>query len=951
MEEPTMVPASLCTAGFAQRFSRACIPTLAVLLGALAGPCLAATITVTGTGDTIASDGVVTLREAITSINNQADVNADVTGSRAGGYGSSDTINFNIAGGGVKTISPTTGEPTIIRPLTIDGYTQGVASSNTLANADNAVLQIELDGTGAGASVDGLTLGAGSGGSTIRGLVINRFSGNGIVVQSNGNSIFGNFVGVDPTGTSRMPNGTFPNSGDGILILSSSNNLIGSTAVADRNVASGNAIYGIHIVGTIAAPATGNLIQGNFVGVAADGKSSVGNRTEPAPAPGAAEGNNLGGIQISGGNLNTVGGTVAGARNVVGFNGIGIEVANGGQQNIIRGNFSGVGADGVTPTGNLLQGIVLRSSNGFAPPLGPAQPGEPGVSFNIIGGTAAGAGNLVEFNGRAGVSVFGNTVSASGQPNVGNAILGNSLFENGRSNPTLELGIDLTNQFTYPRDDGVTPNDSQGHGAANDPNNFQNFPVLTSASPNGGNTDITGTLMMSTAPNSTFRIEFFANDSDPANAAPEGQQFLGFVNATTDAGGAASFSPSFGVAVAPGRIVTATATDGTGSTSEFSAGTVVAGPATHFTVSAPASATAGTAFSFTVAALDALNNTATSYTGTAHFTSSDGASVLPANATLTNGVGTFSATLKTAGSQTITATDTVTSSITGTSNAIAVSAAAATHFTVSAPASATAGTAFNFTVTAADQFNNTATSYAGTVHFSSSDGASVLPANATLTNGVGTFSATLKTAGSQTITGTDTVTSAITGTSTPILVAPNNVFSGPSATGTGTITATFTGGGATCGFSAAQYIGAPPGAPPVPPTLPSGPTTFPQGMFNFSLAGCTPGSTITMTITYPNSIAGAQYWKYGPEAANHTAHWYVMPATISGNTASFSITDGGQGDDDFTPNGVIADPGGPGLAAVAVTPAAIPTLSQWMLALLAFAMLGIAAQYYPGRRQ
>jgi hypothetical protein len=122
-------------------------------------------------------------------------------------------------------------------------------------------------------------------------------------------------------------------------------------------------------------------------------------------------------------------------------------------------------------------------------------------------------------------------------------------------------------------------------------------------------------------------------------------------------------------------------------------------------------------------------------------------------------------------------------------------------------------------------------------------------------------------------------------------------------------------------------------------------------MFNFSLAGCTPGSTITMTITYPNSIAGAQYWKYGPEAANHTAHWYVMPATISGNTASFSITDGGQGDDDFTPNGVIADPGGPGLAAVAGTPAAIPTLSQWMLALLAFAMLGIAAQYYPGRRR
>src|SRR5204862_2275312 len=161
----------------------------------------------------------------------------------------------------------------------------------------------------------------------------------------------------------------FPNSGDGIRIESASNNQIGSTDPADRNVASGNAIDGIHVEGTTSNPATGNIIQGNFVGVAADGVSSVGNRTEPAPAQGSAEGNNLFGIEISGGNLNTVGGAAVGARNVVGFNGAGIEVDNGGQQNIIQGNFSGVGADGVTPAGNLLHGIVLRSSNGFGPPL------------------------------------------------------------------------------------------------------------------------------------------------------------------------------------------------------------------------------------------------------------------------------------------------------------------------------------------------------------------------------------------------------------------------------------------------------------------------------------------------------------------------------------------------------------------------------------------------------
>src|SRR5205814_6221591 len=157
-----------------------------------------------------------------------------------------------------------------------------------------------------------------------------------------------------PTGTTRMPNGTFPTSGDGIRILNASNNHIGSTDPADRNITSGNAIDGIHVLGTLTSPTTGNIIQGNFVGVAADGKSSVGNRTEPAPAPGAAEGNNLFGIEISGGNLNTVGGTAAGARNVVGFNADGIEIDNGAQQNIIQGNFAGVGADGVTPTKNLL---------------------------------------------------------------------------------------------------------------------------------------------------------------------------------------------------------------------------------------------------------------------------------------------------------------------------------------------------------------------------------------------------------------------------------------------------------------------------------------------------------------------------------------------------------------------------------------------------------------------
>jgi hypothetical protein len=110
----------------------------------------------------------------------------------------------------------------------------------------------------------------------------------------------------------------------------------------------------------------------------------------------------------------------------------------------------------------------------------------------------------------------------------------------------------------------------------------------------------------------------------------------------------------------------------------------------------------------------------------------------------------------------------------------AAQAAQTSFFTITAtPATVTAGTAFTFTVTAIDVFNAVATGYTGTVHFTSTDVAASLPADATLTNGVGMFSATLKTTGPQTITETDTVTAAITGTSNTILVDPLPVTAVP----------------------------------------------------------------------------------------------------------------------------------------------------------------------------
>ena len=117
------------------------------------------------------------------------------------------------------------------------------------------------------------------------------------------------------------------------------------------------------------------------------------------------------------------------------------------------------------------------------------------------------------------------------------------------------------------------------------------------------------------------------------------------------------------------------------------------------------------------------------------------------------------------GNQTLTATDVFNTSLTVTSGPIAVSPSTATQLVLSAPAAAIAGTSFTFTITAKDLYGNTATGYAGTVHFTSSDSQASLPADTTLTNGVGTFSARLVKAGPQSITATDTVTRSLTGIS------------------------------------------------------------------------------------------------------------------------------------------------------------------------------------------
>jgi len=196
----------------------------------------------------------------------------------------------------------------------------------------------------------------------------------------------------------------------------------------------------------------------------------------------------------------------------------------------------------------------------------------------------------------------------------------------------------------------------------------------------------------------------------------------------------------------------------------------VGAAAAKLIIAAATTATAGSPLTFTVTAKDASGNTVPNYSGTAHITSTDANAILPTDATLTNGVGTFGITFKTATTVTITATDTVTNTVKGSSGGIVVSAAAASQFAVTAPASTVSGAAFYATVSAKDAYGNLAKSYAGTVHFTSTDPLAVLPANTTLTNGSKQISIKLKTKPSQTISATDASNGSITGTSGSIAV-------------------------------------------------------------------------------------------------------------------------------------------------------------------------------------
>ena len=169
-----------------------------------------------------------------------------------------DTIDFNIPGSGPFIIQPPTALPSITDPVVIDGYTQLGAKRNSLANGNNAVLLIELNGASAPAGTDGLLITAG--GSTVEGLAINRFGGAGVAITGSGatsNVVQGNFIGTDATGTAALGNGS-----EGVRIDNvASNNTIGGTTSGAGNVIADNLGFGV----SLNAPASNNVILSNSI--------------------------------------------------------------------------------------------------------------------------------------------------------------------------------------------------------------------------------------------------------------------------------------------------------------------------------------------------------------------------------------------------------------------------------------------------------------------------------------------------------------------------------------------------------------------------------------------------------------------------------------------------------------------------------------------------------------
>jgi hypothetical protein len=371
-------------------------------------------------------------------------------------------------------------------------------------------------------------------------------SSNGVSITAPQNLVQGNHIGLDKTGKARLGN-----TGSGVVVSSTypqppgirpinagRDNTIGGTTQAARNLISVNTLWGVAIG---SQDATGNLVQGNFIGTDATGIVPVGNARD--------------GILVSGAPQCAIGGAIAGAGNLISANsgfGIGLGVLFldqfGGTGTLVEGNLVGTDVSGTKPLGN----------------------GKDGIFVNVDSKIHTVRSNTIAFNNGNGINIP-NVTTDAGAPGFRIAISGNAIASNGA------LGINLG-------DAGVTLNDKRDPDAG--ANELQNFPVLTASVTSIVNTatdprttalaSVTVTGTFNSTPNSTFTLQFFLG----SNCQGSGHQFTGSIpvvldptiQVMTDDNGDAGFTYAFQFPAGFGGtgFVNAAATNSTGNTSELS---------------------------------------------------------------------------------------------------------------------------------------------------------------------------------------------------------------------------------------------------------------------------------------------------------------------------------------------------------------------------------------------
>ena len=225
---------------------------------------------------------------------------------------------------------------------------------------------------------------AGGSHNTLTGSVVSANQGNGVdIAGSSDDTLSGDLIGTNPSGEypTDVFNNSLGNAASGVAIYgSSTNNTIGGTATGAGDVISNNDQQGVWISdgGT-----SDNVVEGDFIGTDKDGVSALPNAT---------------GVYIQNdAGANTIGGTTAGARDVIaGNSGDGVHIVSGAGDNVVEGDYIGIGVNDVPGLGNGESGVAI---------LGGASNNTIGGAATTMGGSLAGAGNVISGNVGNGVYI------------------------------------------------------------------------------------------------------------------------------------------------------------------------------------------------------------------------------------------------------------------------------------------------------------------------------------------------------------------------------------------------------------------------------------------------------------------------------------------------------------------------------------------------------------------